>query len=77
MKGYALLPLAGCLIAGIGIMATGGPASAAARKRPGGARSGHVRLMGKEPGNPVIRMGMDPMCAKINAESGSSRKPSS
>src|SRR5262245_40729745 len=28
---------------------------------------GHVKLMGPEPGNPVIRMGLDPMCAKLNA----------
>jgi len=68
MKGYVLLPLAGCLIAGIGIMATGRPASAAAAQTAGrGSIKGHVRLMGKLPGNPVIRMGMDPMCAKINA----------
>ena len=28
---------------------------------------GHVRIVGKLPGNPVIRMGMDPMCAQLNA----------
>jgi plastocyanin len=32
-----------------------------------GTIKGHVRLMGKLPGNPIIRMGMDPMCAKMNA----------
>jgi hypothetical protein len=32
-----------------------------------GAIKGHIRLNGKLPGNPVIRMGMDPMCAKLNA----------
>ena len=32
-----------------------------------GTIKGHVKLMGKLPGNPVIRMGMDPMCAKANA----------
>src|SRR4029450_5144745 len=32
-----------------------------------GTIKGHVRLNGKLPGNPVIRMGMDPMCSKINA----------
>ena len=32
-----------------------------------GTIKGHVRLSGKLPGNPIIRMGMDPMCAKINA----------
>jgi len=28
---------------------------------------GHVKLTGPSPGNPMIRMGMDPMCAKLNA----------
>lgn len=32
-----------------------------------GAIKGHVRLTGKLPGNPFIRMGMDPMCSKMNA----------
>jgi len=32
-----------------------------------GSIKGHIRLSGKLPGNPVIRMGMDPMCAKANA----------
>ena len=32
-----------------------------------GTIKGHVKLMGELPGNPVIRMGMDPMCAKLNA----------
>ena len=32
----------------------------------GGTIKGHVQLMGKLPGNPVIRMGRDPMCAQIN-----------
>ena len=32
-----------------------------------GTIKGHVRIKGPIPGNPVIRMGMDPMCAKINA----------
>ena len=29
----------------------------------GGTITGHVAVKGKVPGNPVIRMGMDPMCA--------------
>jgi len=32
-----------------------------------GTVKGHVRLSGKLPGNPIIRMGMDPMCSKMNA----------
>ena len=32
-----------------------------------GTIKGHVRLTGPLPGNPIIRMGMDPMCTKSNA----------
>jgi plastocyanin len=32
-----------------------------------GTIRGHVALKGKLPGNPVIRMGMDPKCSKMNA----------
>ncbi len=32
-----------------------------------GTIKGHVHLSAKLPGNPIIRMGMDPMCSKINA----------
>ncbi len=32
-----------------------------------GTIKGHVRVNGTVPGNTVIRMGMDPMCAKLNA----------
>ena len=39
--------------------------SAQAIKR--GAIRGHIRVNGKLPGNPIIRMGMDPMCATLNA----------
>src|SRR5258706_7719054 len=38
------------------------PVAAAA----GGAITGHIRFTGPEPGNRVIRMGMDPMCAAAN-----------
>ena len=34
----------------------------------GGTIKGHIRVNGKPPGNPIIRMGMDPMCAKLNAD---------
>ena len=66
MKGQVFLPLAACLLAAIAT--TGRPGSAAAPQVAGrGTIKGHIRLMGKPPGNPIIRMGMDPMCAKINA----------
>ena len=32
-----------------------------------GTIKGKIHLSGKLPGNPVIRMGMDPMCAKASA----------
>jgi len=32
-----------------------------------GTIRGHIRLAGKAPGNPIIRMGMDPMCSRMNA----------
>jgi len=32
-----------------------------------GTIQGHVRLGGPAPANPIIRMGMDPLCAKANA----------
>jgi plastocyanin len=32
-----------------------------------GTIKGHVRLSGAPPGNPIIRMGIDPICSKMNA----------
>ena len=48
------------------VVPTGRPGVAAAQPKSG-AIQGHVQLKGKLPGNPVIRMGMDPMCSKLNA----------
>lgn len=62
----AFLPLGACLIAVLVAAGEHGrPVAAQAAGR--GAIKGHIRLMGKLPGNPVIRMGVDPMCARINA----------
>ncbi len=36
------------------------------RRASGGTISGRITLTGKPPGNPVIRMGMDPKCADMN-----------
>jgi len=36
-----------------------------------GTITGHVRLMGAAPGNPIIRMGADPVCAALARSSGS------
>ena len=65
-KGRVVLRLAGCLLAAI-VVTRGHDSGAAAQAAGRGAIKGHVRLMGKPPGNPIVRMGMDPMCAKINA----------
>lgn len=58
-----LLPL-------VGVMATltmsGAERVASAQAAARGTIKGHIRLSGEEPGNPVIRMGRDPMCAAIN-----------
>src|SRR3972149_7731678 len=40
---------------------------AAAQSANLGTIKGQVRLSGKVPGNAVIRMGVDPMCVKVNA----------
>ena len=51
----------------------GHPQLRAQRQQPvravskGGTIKGHVRVKGPLPGNAVIRMGMDPMCATLNA----------
>jgi hypothetical protein len=44
-----------------------GSGSPAAVPPGGGTVTGHVRLAGAPPGNQLIRMGLDPMCSKINA----------
>lgn len=44
----------------------GGPPSTAAAQANVGTIKGRVRLTGPSPGNAVIRMGLDPMCVKIN-----------
>src|SRR5689334_25269592 len=51
----------------MGLLATSVMALAAAAAANTGTIQGHVRLSGPAPGNPIIRMGMDPMCAKLNA----------
>jgi hypothetical protein len=57
-----------CLIAVVmlSVLVLSQPVTAAAPVAVG-AIKGHVRLDGKPPGNPVFRMRVDPMCAKVNA----------
>ena len=47
-----------------GLMLAGGASAQGAKT---GTIKGHIHLMGKLPGNPIVRMAVDPMCAKINA----------
>lgn len=56
---------AGLLIAAL--MAVSHEAVTQAQAPKSGGIKGHIQLKGKLPGNPVIRMGIDPMCAKLNA----------
>ena len=68
MTNRGWLPLSG-LSAAVVIVAVAHGSPAAIQTRAGGRGTikGHIRLTGKLPGNPVIRMGMDPKCAQTNA----------
>jgi hypothetical protein len=46
------------------VMAAGGTPAAAQAAAATGTLKGRIRVTGKVPGNTVIRMGMDPMCAR-------------
>ena len=50
---------------GLAIAISAAVAIAAAAPAPTGTLKGRVKLSGEAPGNKVIRMGMDPMCAKM------------
>ena len=63
MNVRTLLPLA-CLVAAVTTSGQRGAVAAQAAGR--GTIKGHIKLSGELPGNRVIRMGMDPMCAAIN-----------
>jgi hypothetical protein len=52
--------------AAVALLIVGGSASAGGQTAGRGTIKGHVKLTGKLPGNPVIRMGMDPKCAEVN-----------
>ena len=45
-----------------------GPGVASTPSGPTGTIQGHVQLTGQLPGNAVIRMGVDPRCAQLNAD---------
>ena len=61
------ISIAGCFVAAV--IATVGGSQRVVHAQAGktGSIKGNIRLKGKAPGNPVIRMGIDPMCAKLNA----------
>lgn len=65
MKKHFVYPLAGCLI--VVFCAIGGLWVEAAPQAATGSIKGRIRLTGKDPGNAVIRMGVDPMCSQLNA----------
>jgi plastocyanin len=44
-----------------------GTTAAAAQTAKGGVIKGHIRFEGKHPGNAIIRMGLDPLCNRMNA----------
>ena len=62
MSPRVLLSLASVVVT----VAMSGADRAASAQAARGTIKGHVRLGGEEPGNPVIRMGKDPMCAAVN-----------
>ena len=49
-----------------GIAAAGAPHGSGLAQTGGGAIKGRIRLSGTPPGNSIIRMGVDPMCASVN-----------
>jgi len=57
-----------CVVAGTlaAAVAAGSPWPEAAQADARGTIKGHIQLEGKLPGNPIIRMGMDPKCAMLN-----------
>jgi plastocyanin len=65
MKSDVVRPLTGCVFV-VFLAGAGWPGVTAAQGNTGTIK-GHIHLTGKLPGNPIIRMGVDPMCARINA----------
>ena len=53
-------------LAAVSVVAAGLVATAGGQAAGRGTIKGHIKLAGPLPGNPVIRMGMDPKCAQAN-----------
>jgi plastocyanin len=67
---HRIVTLAACLGA-IVILASGERVHGfAAQSAATGTIKGHVKLMGRPPANPPIRMGADPLCARLARQSG-------
>jgi plastocyanin len=67
---FKTVPILASVIAVIvaaGISHSSASSTAVTAMQGTGTIKGHVRLSGKNPGNAVIRMGVDPMCDSINA----------
>jgi plastocyanin len=62
MRGFAFIRAAACGLAVLWI--AGGTTAIDGQSAGRGTIKGHVKLLGKLPGNLVIRMGMDPKCAE-------------
>ena len=59
--------LAGCISASALVIALAAvPSAQPARAPQTGDIAGHIAFSGRPPGNPIIRMGMDPKCADMN-----------
>jgi len=66
MKSRVSDRVAAVLLAVVAAIA-GSVVSGGAQVTGGGRITGHIKLAGPLPGNPIIRMGMDPMCAQLNS----------
>jgi plastocyanin len=67
MSNRPWLAVGGLMVAVVMAAGAHGTTVVQAPARGTGTIKGHIRLTGKLPGNPVIRMGMDPKCSQINA----------
>ena len=64
MSRHRLVPCTAAAILAVAVGTAGAPAEA--QQAGPGTITGRISLSGRLPGNPVIRMGADPACARIN-----------
>jgi len=65
MSGAAVRRLCGAGLVAIVMLVLGGPSPEAGQGTGRGTIKGRIRITGKIPGNPIIRMRADPMCSKM------------